>query len=256
MFASDILRMRATSGSPTIILPTIASMVARYDASTVTGSLNDSIATWPDSFGSFNATEHTAGLGMQLKPAAQNGLNVLQVDVNRFYNLPTSLLNGATAATVMAVIKHDSDPSSSTGAITDGFGTGTTSHHPFSDNVIYDSFGTSARKTVGDPTPNLATTYRIYGIRSASADYTFHLDGTSLLSTGTNTVAINGTGVGSRYLGANALLTILTARFAEVAFFNAALNTSDRQKMEGYLAWKWGIVANLPGGHPYLSAPP
>jgi len=29
-----------------------------------------------------------------------------------------------------------------------------------------------------------------------------------------------------------------------------------RQRIEGYLAWKWGLEANLPVGHPYKSAPP
>jgi len=29
-----------------------------------------------------------------------------------------------------------------------------------------------------------------------------------------------------------------------------------RYKVEGYLAWKWGLVANLPSGHPYKNLPP
>jgi hypothetical protein len=31
---------------------------------------------------------------------------------------------------------------------------------------------------------------------------------------------------------------------------------TDRQKVEGYFAWKWGLQANLPAGHPYKAAPP
>jgi hypothetical protein len=34
------------------------------------------------------------------------------------------------------------------------------------------------------------------------------------------------------------------------------LSTSDRQKIEGYLAWKWALTANLPAGHPYKTSPP
>lgn len=34
------------------------------------------------------------------------------------------------------------------------------------------------------------------------------------------------------------------------------ITTADRQKLEGYLAWKWGLEANLPADHPYKSAPP
>jgi len=43
---------------------------------------------------------------------------------------------------------------------------------------------------------------------------------------------------------------------AEVIMLPATASTEDRQKLEGYLAWKWGLEANLPAGHPYESAAP
>jgi hypothetical protein len=33
-------------------------------------------------------------------------------------------------------------------------------------------------------------------------------------------------------------------------------STSTREKIEGYLAHKWGLTANLPGGHPYKTTAP
>ena len=33
-------------------------------------------------------------------------------------------------------------------------------------------------------------------------------------------------------------------------------DTTDRQLVEGYLAWRWGLEGNLPAGHPYKSAAP
>jgi hypothetical protein len=44
--------------------------------------------------------------------------------------------------------------------------------------------------------------------------------------------------------------------FAEMVVVSSALSTADHQKMEGYLAWKWGLVANLPSDHPYKDAAP
>ena len=44
--------------------------------------------------------------------------------------------------------------------------------------------------------------------------------------------------------------------YYEIAYYNSALSTTDRQRMEGYLAWKWGLQANLPAGHPHKSAAP
>jgi hypothetical protein len=43
-------------------------------------------------------------------------------------------------------------------------------------------------------------------------------------------------------------------QFGEVVYYNGGLSTTDRQKVEGYLAWKWGV--DLSSSHPYFSAPP
>jgi hypothetical protein len=43
---------------------------------------------------------------------------------------------------------------------------------------------------------------------------------------------------------------------AEVLFYNSALSEINRQQVEGYLAWKWGLVGNLPASHPFKNAPP
>ena len=48
----------------------------------------------------------------------------------------------------------------------------------------------------------------------------------------------------------------LNGFIAEVVVTDTLLPTADRQKLEGYLAWKWGLEANLPAGHPYKSTPP
>ena len=42
----------------------------------------------------------------------------------------------------------------------------------------------------------------------------------------------------------------------EIIVYNVALSTSQRQTIEGYLAQKWGLTANLPAGHPHKSSFP
>lgn len=42
----------------------------------------------------------------------------------------------------------------------------------------------------------------------------------------------------------------------EVLNYTSTLTTDDRQRVEGYLAWKYGIQTFLPVGHPYISFPP
>jgi len=54
----------------------------------------------------------------------------------------------------------------------------------------------------------------------------------------------------------------LTGNVAEIVSYSNSTNmtATTRQRIEGYLAWKWGIqsntVHNLPSGHPYYSAAP
>jgi hypothetical protein len=43
---------------------------------------------------------------------------------------------------------------------------------------------------------------------------------------------------------------------AEFIIFKTALSTDERQKVEGYLAWKWGLNSNLPSNHPYKLSNP
>ena len=45
-------------------------------------------------------------------------------------------------------------------------------------------------------------------------------------------------------------------KFAEIVISNYSWNTEERQRMEGYLAHKWGLTDNLPADHPYKSTAP
>ena len=47
-----------------------------------------------------------------------------------------------------------------------------------------------------------------------------------------------------------------TTQIAEVIHYNVSITSGQRQQLEGYLAWKWGIQANLPATHPYKTYPP
>jgi hypothetical protein len=42
----------------------------------------------------------------------------------------------------------------------------------------------------------------------------------------------------------------------EILFYRSVVSTAQRQSIEGYLAWKWGLVANLPTNHPFKRFPP
>jgi hypothetical protein len=43
---------------------------------------------------------------------------------------------------------------------------------------------------------------------------------------------------------------------AEIVFYNSALDSTERNLIEGYLAHKWGLTSNLPVDHPYKTTAP
>jgi len=89
-----------------------------------------------------------------------------------------------------------------------------------------------------------------------------NLNITSQITTSTNTAPSNiGYAVDSDlHFGAirvsGSLLYSPAIKFAEIVVSSTLLSTANRQKLEGYLAHKWGLTADLPGDHPYKTTVP
>ncbi len=77
----------------------------------------------------------------------------------------------------------------------------------------------------------------------------------------TGTVAIGAATYTRRVLGANAgagstIGSYYLGRLYEFFCATVAMSTGQEEQSHGYLAWKYGLEANLPGGHVYKNAPP
>ena len=48
----------------------------------------------------------------------------------------------------------------------------------------------------------------------------------------------------------------LQTTYGEILHYNRSLTVNERQQVEGYLAWKWGLASNLPSTHPYAKFSP
>ena len=89
-----------------------------------------------------------------------------------------------------------------------------------------------------------------------------NLNITSQITTSTNTAPSNiGYAVDSDlHFGAirvsGSLLYSPAIKFAEIVVSSTLLSTANRQKLEGYLAHKWGLTADLTGDHPYKTTVP
>lgn len=87
-------------------------------------------------------------------------------------------------------------------------------------------------------------------------DCTVVLDGVAESASGSATVNTAEVG-GARYGGLFDSSTFsLDGHVGEVILYGSALSEADRQKVEGYLAHKWGLAAILPVDHPYKSEAP
>jgi hypothetical protein len=58
------------------------------------------------------------------------------------------------------------------------------------------------------------------------------------------------------FLNAGTPIEFYQGTIYETVVFNNALSTAQRQQVEGYLAWKWGLQSNLPSTHAYAKFAP
>jgi hypothetical protein len=110
------------------------------------------------------------------------------------------------------------------------FGTSVADDHvPFNDGNIYDGFGSTVRKTVGNVAPSMAN-WHLWNVTTAPGEYTARVNGLQVFTTATNTVAFHtacrlGRGVGSNSDGGMTCIWL----------FDNKLSTDDRRRMNLWL---------------------
>lgn len=109
--------------------------------------------------------------------------------------------------------------------------------------------------------------YTIYGSRHLNQTYMVGITGTTgilpqygvngatfvnVANSYTQTQTTFGYNIGNSNVAAG---TQYTGTINEIVVYNTLLSLSQRQQVEGYLAWKWGLQGSLPATHPYKSSP-
>jgi hypothetical protein len=218
---------------------------------TITGLVDgDPVSTWTDqSTAAINATA-TSTTRPIYKTSILNGKAIVRFDgSNDTMPLASQPLTGASAGTFFGVAKLDTDPpgtTTTTGPILGDFGndTGADSVFPWTDGSIYDAWGSTVRKSAGNPTPAL-TSWFIYCVQSASGLWRNYVNGgTVLFTTATNTVTWDT----APKVGSDAGLYFLDGDIAEIIVYNSQLSTTDMNQVGNYLVSKysslsWGTVS-------------
>jgi hypothetical protein len=204
------------------------------------------VAQWSDRSGSGNhAVQATAGSRPTYNAAAVG----IDTTTSTFLGFPQQLLGGTTAASIY-LVGNQTAGGAGWGriSVTDG-----NQHTPWTNGHLYSSFASNSRP--GSPTAlvhpyaNVAT---LLGFEQTGTAMQYWQTGNSLGSTGA-TYAIPAAGATSQRLGA---MYTGAYRHHEIVLVRRVLSEADRQRLEGYLAHKWGLQAQLPANHPYKAAPP
>jgi hypothetical protein len=250
------------------------------DADTIT--LNGStVSQWDDkSSNGFNASQATATLQPTYLATGFNGKPTLQTDGGDFLAFGQVGLGRNVGAITCAIVGVHPVPQTfnqnaneifiSIGAGADGATRFATTPNPSASTG--DRYAISGRRldsdgfaTVSSSTDSLANRGNPW-IRVAQRVYTQNVgnhwtDGTQDLA---NEPFLN-----SQTAGVTSDTNCLRAevfkgaanmppgtQLSEIVLTHSEVTTDDRQKLEGYLAHKWGLEDNLPVGHPYKSGPP
>jgi len=222
----------------------------------IVGDDDDEIDAWTDSSGNAVAVPSAGSSSKpRIKIAALNGFNVVNMDGVRqgHFTLPTGYLDGRSTSATFFVSKNSFDPNTRDFAPPVGrFGTEESGEfYPYTTGDIYSAYGTNMRYKISAARPSLAE-WRFASFQSAPNDWRYYVDGSAVHTLIANTVAFGTTPA----IGAGYYNDYFDGQIAEVIDCNEALTTTERQRVEGYLAWKFGLESNLPAEHPYASAAP
>jgi hypothetical protein len=120
-------------------------------------------------------------------------------------------------------------------------------------NFNWDQYGNFVQGTVTTFTSNAAQPTRMYSLMRSNTGRNILLNGSTIASDSNTTLLSSWNGA---TLGASAETTppqyFYSGHMKEVLIYTGNMSTDDRQTVEGYLAWKWGLQGNLPLTHPYL----
>ena len=205
---------------------------------------NANVSTWTDKSGNGNNMTVIAGTPKYIIDGARP--TVVSFASGDILRTSTTFSFNTTATNVFIVYKYG----------TASGGLSMMLVFPDYQNVGYGSLGDFSIRGNGSGNIQLSgdindagnNIYVVNGTSMAVGNaYGYNLVNTQIITSGSSKLQLSSS-FGSRfYIGT----------IAEVIYYNnASMTASQRQQLQGYLMWKWGIQSSLPSNHPYLQVPP
>jgi hypothetical protein len=246
----------------------IGNLQAWFDAAdgttvTVSGS---SVSQWRDkSSNAYSVGQSTASNQPSYSYAIQNKKNGIQFATSSFLFAAGSSMPNFTTGSATSVFVAAKNASTNTGwnifntIWFIGINGGTQRYHfSFNQNTTDGTTLYTNGTLVGQVTSNavLPSSNAILGFTASSTSQTIHTNGSSDTYAGTTLPAANNTTYFMFGDARNNTDASSDTVIYEMIGYNVQVNLRQRQQIEGYLAWKWGLVANLPQTHPFKLFPP
>jgi len=233
------------SGPPPFSPSDVAGLQLWLAADQITGlSDGDPVTAWPDQSGNGNdAAQATGAKKPTFKTAIQNGEPVVRFDgIDDTLVIPSDVLDSSSVDRAATMFFAVSPATLSNGngyvALVDAeAGGGVRLFALFIGNSYCSFWNNNATYT---PSPAFSTGPQIVCIRTSGATATVFVNGTQVATVATGTTSSSGCQleIGGNPSGSASLLQ---GDYAEVLYFNAALSTDDRERVEAYLNDKYAI---------------
>lgn len=221
------------------------------------------VARWEDKSGNArHATQSDSTLHPLRRSASQNGLDCLEGDAsNDRMLLPSGFLpTGAAARALFVVAKQNINAAGVRTIFSYG---GTANHSRY--NIRYSGSQINievangvASATIDSPT-NYNLLYAAHSSGSLETGAQIRITGNlkTLTFSAQSAVTLSTTDENrSIFYRTSAGDAPINGLIAEMIFFSSVPSSANRELIEGYLAWKWGLESDLPAGHPYKNYAP
>jgi len=240
--APSVVNKNVCSSLP-IPLTNVALWLDAADDTTLT--LNGSAVTqWADKSGKGNNMSSVSGTPSYNNAGASSYLNFTAGAMLQ----TSSRINMAPNSIVYVVSQTSEVPPAGLGYVfgcTDMHGAGDFSIRFFQPNVLA-QWDTNDMGCCASP-----AAYYINGEAKVNGQKLIVPTGFNVLG-----VSINDSGSTRVSISTQFMSRFFIGNIQEVIVINPGMADSDRQKVEGYLAWKWGLQTKLSKSHPYASQPP
>ena len=242
------------------------------DTTTLTLSTNDTVADWRDKSYDANDLSEVDYADLPVYGTTNiNGLSTVDFDAGTAINLDDTSVSSPVSSTdlyiVYAGFNNQHTQTSTMFNFTNGGGV------PASDDTMLLRNGTGgSTKFIIKKGPDFNVNMTLGGVANDNQTVVYTIDCTESIdevtlklnytntATADRTTANNPDPFTRLTLGANDGNPENTGLNGQIGEFivvqQAGMSLEDKQKLEGYTAWKWGMEDDLPGGHPYEDAAP